>query len=136
MGMSAGGFCAPMLAMRHPDLYSISISFSGYFYVGAGGSTSAEPFGAGYAYNLHSPAELAGKLATANRDKLYFIIDANKGQEFYGLAAENFQQILRQDGYKYLAIDSLYTHGWTQVRYDTPAALDAWAAQLVINGVW
>jgi dienelactone hydrolase len=137
MGMSAGGFCAPMLALRHPDLYSISISFSGYFYVGAGGSTSAEPFGAqGYAYNLHSPGALAVKLATQDRSKVFFVIVANKAQEFYGAAAENFEQTLRDTGYKYLAVDSLYTHGWTQVRYDTPAVLDAWAAQLVINGIW
>ena len=39
MGMSAGGFCAAMLAMRHPDVFSISISFSGYFWAGAAGTS-------------------------------------------------------------------------------------------------
>jgi enterochelin esterase-like enzyme len=137
MGMSAGGFCAPMLALRHPDLYSISISFSGYFWVGAGGTTSAEPFGEqGYAYNLFSPAQLAVKLATQDKSRVYLVIVANKAQEFYGPAADQFEEILRQTGYKYLAVDSVYTHGWGQVRFDTPAVLDAFAAQLVINGIW
>jgi enterochelin esterase-like enzyme len=137
MGMSAGGFCAPMLALRHPDLFSISISFSGYFWAGAGGATSLEPFGdQTYAYALHSPVSLAAKMATEDRNRVYLVIIANKGQEFYASAADNFEKVLTEYGYKYLAIDSLYVHGWTQVRYDTPAALDAWAAQLVVNGNW
>ncbi len=31
VGYSAGGFCAPMLAVRHPDHYARAIAMSGYF---------------------------------------------------------------------------------------------------------
>jgi len=30
----------------------------------------------------------------------------------------------------------MFTHGWTQVRYETPGALKAWAAHMVVAGVW
>jgi len=67
---------------------------------------------------------------------MYFIIVAADNGDFYGVSARNFEDTLRTNGYKYYALASQYTHGWPQVRYDTPAVLDAWAAQLVINGIW
>ena len=135
MGMSAGGFCAPMLALRHPDVFRTSISFSGYFWAGASGGESAVPFGPD-GMNLHSPAWLAPNLQGYVRYQMYFIVVAADNGDFYGVSAKNFEDILRTNGYKYYALASLYTHGWPQVRNDTPAALDAWAAQLVINGIW
>ena len=135
MGMSAGGFCAPMLALRHPDVFRTSISFSGYFWVGAAGGESAIPFGPD-GMNSHSPAWLAPNLQGYVRYQMYFIIVAADNGDFYGVSARNFEDTLRTNGYKYYALASQYTHGWPQVRYDTPAVLDAWAAQLVINGIW
>ncbi len=134
MGMSAGGFCAPMLAIRHPDVFSVSISFSGYFWAGAAGPNAAFPFGS--TIEAHSPAQIAPKVPTVDRARTFFIIVADPTQEFYGSGAAAFEQILKTSGYKYLNIDSLYTHGWPQVRYETPGVLAAWGAQLVINGIW
>ena len=134
MGMSAGGFCAPMLALRHPDVWSVSISFSGYFWAGAAGSNSAYPFGNTAA--AHSPALLVPTIPAADRARTFFIIVACPAQDFYGPGAVNFEQILKSNGFKYLNVDSPYTHGWPQVRYEAPGALQAWAAQLVNNGVW
>jgi S-formylglutathione hydrolase FrmB len=31
MGVSTGGWCATMLSMRHPDLYSAAVSIAGYY---------------------------------------------------------------------------------------------------------
>ena len=135
MGMSAGGFCAPMLALRHPDVFRTSISFSGYFWAGAAGSDSALVFGPD-GLNSHSPAWLAPNLQGYVRYQMYFIVVAADNGDFYGVSAKNFEDTLRTNGYKYYAIPSLYTHGWPQVRYDTPAVLQAWGAQLVLNGVW
>jgi S-formylglutathione hydrolase FrmB len=134
MGMSAGGFCAAMLALRHPDVFGVSISFSGYFTSGAGGPSSAKPFGS--SLDAHSPALLAPKLAAEAVLKPYFIIVANPYQDFYGPHATNFEKILQTNGYRYYAINSVYTHGWPQVRYETPPALVAWGAQLVNSGIW
>jgi enterochelin esterase-like enzyme len=135
MGMSAGGFCAPMLALRHPDVFHISISFSGYFWAGAAGPDSALVFGP-EGLNSHSPEWLAPNLQGYVRYQMYFIVVAADNGDFYGVSAKNFETTLRTNGYKYYALASLYTHGWPQVRYDTPAVLQAWGAQLVLNGVW
>ena len=135
MGMSTGGFCAPMLALRHPDVFGTSISFSGYFFAGAAGPNSAWPFGNQAGLNAHSPALLAPKF-TGNRSKLYFIVIAKPDQGFYGPAAAQFDGILKQSGFDYLAVASQYTHGWPQVRNETPGALDAWAARLVEARLW
>jgi enterochelin esterase-like enzyme len=136
MGMSAGGFCAAMLALRHPDIFSISISFSGYYWAGAAGTSSALPFGGAAGLKSHSPALLAAEIPGADRSKLYFVVIADAAQQFYGPQAAAFEKILKADGYKYLAVNSPDTHGWPQVRYETPGALRAWAARLVINGIW
>jgi enterochelin esterase-like enzyme len=134
MGMSMGGFCAAMLALRHPDVFGISISFSGYYTAGAGGPASMKPFGT----NLDdfSPALLAPARAAEDASKLYFIIVVNPYQSFYGPHATNFEKILLDNGYKYLSINSDYTHGWGQVRNETPPAMKAWGSQLVLNGIW
>jgi S-formylglutathione hydrolase FrmB len=136
MGMSAGGFCAPMLALRHPDVFSISISFSGYFWAGTAGASSATPFGSTAGLNAHSPALLAPQIPVTERSKLYFVVIADVGQQFYGPQAAAFEKILTADGYEDLARNSPYTHGWEQVRYETPGALQAWGARLVVNGIW
>ena len=142
MGMSAGGFCAPMLALRHPDVFSVSISFSGYYWAGAGGAPTAKPFGT--EINEHSPIWLAPRVPAADRSKLYFVIVACENQtppacpkqEFYLWHAWQFQLALQAAGIRFLNVDSPFTHGWGQVRYETPTVLDAWAAQLVISGIW
>ncbi len=136
MGMSAGGFCAAMLTLRHPDVFSTSISFSGYFWVGAAGPSTATPFGSAAGVEAHSPALLAPVEAGTQRSRLFFVIIANITQDFYGLEASSFEKILSANGYKHLDVDSTYTHGWPQVRNETPGALEAWGAQLVLNGIW
>ena len=142
MGMSAGGFCAPMIALRHRDVFSVSISFSGYFWAGAGGAPTAKPFGD--EINEHSPIWLAPRTPPADRSKMYFIIVACENQtppacprqQFYLWHAWQFQLSLQAAGIKFLNVDSPYTHGWGQVRYETPTVLGAWAARMVITGVW
>ncbi|MFI5258195.1 MAG: alpha/beta hydrolase [Candidatus Limnocylindrales bacterium] len=136
MGMSAGGFCATMLEMRHPDVFGISISFSGYFWAGAAGTSSALPFGNAEGINSHSPAVLAPQIPAKERPRMYFDVIACMGQKFYGPEAQSFEKILKANGFPYLAVSSPYTHGWSQVRYETPGAMADWGARLVINGIW
>jgi enterochelin esterase-like enzyme len=144
MGMSAGGFCAPMLTLRHPDVFSISISFSGYFTAGASGPTAQKPFGDAAGIQSHSPLVLAGQTRDAYRSTLYFVVIACQSpvlgacpkQEFYASHAYIFEKALKANRISYLNVDSPYTHGWGQVRYETPGALRAWGARLVVNGIW
>jgi len=144
MGMSAGGFCAPMLVLRHPDVFGISISFSGYFTAGASGPTAQKPFGDAAGIQSHSPVVLAGQTPGAYRSTMYFVVIACQSQvlgacpkqEFYASHAYYFEKVLKANGISYLNVDSPYTHGWGQVRYETPGALRAWGARLVVNGIW
>ncbi len=133
MGMSAGGFCAAMLALRHPDVFGTSISFSGYYEAGSANSNSARPFVTPAALAAYSPARLISTLAPQVRVSLYLVVVADPSQPFYGPEAANFEQLLKADGYRYKAIDSAYTHGWPQVRNEFPAVAADWGARLVAN---
>ncbi len=136
MGMSAGGFCAAMLGLRHRDVFGTAISFSGYYYAGTSGPNARRPFGSQADLDAHSPILLAPKVPASERAGLYFVVVANLPQGFYGPAAYQFEQVLKSSGFPLLEVDSMFTHGWTQVRYETPGALKAWAAHMVVAGVW
>lgn len=136
MGMSSGGFCAAMLAARHPDVYSSAISFSGYFSAGLGSSSARLPYGTQANMDATSPVLLVPRLSDEQKARLYFIIDAAPTQGFYGPQAQSFEQILAANHIGFDAIKSGWLHGWTQVRQDFPAAVEAWAARLVVDGLW
>ena len=136
MGMSEGGFCAAMLALRHPEIYSVSISFSGYFWAGANGRASARPYSSQADVNAHSPVLLAPQIPSEIRSRMYFIVIAHSAQPFFGLQATYFEKALGAAGYRYLAINSPDGHGWTEVTHETPNALIAWGEQLAMTGFW
>ena len=136
MGMSEGGFCAPMLALRHPEIYSVSISFSGYYWAGATGRASARPYSNQADVNAHSPVLLAPQIPSDVRSGMYFIVIAHSAQAFYGPQATSFEGALRAAGYRYLAVNSPDGHSWTQVQHETPGALVAWGEQLASTGFW
>jgi S-formylglutathione hydrolase FrmB len=137
MGMSQGGYCAPILALHHSDVFGTSISFSGYFHAGVAGPSSVRPFGGNrQALDAASPAVVAGKLASPTRSNLYFIVIAQPGQALYGPEADEFNRLLTVDGYPHLAIAAAEPHGWVQVRQDLAPALAAWTARLAATGVF
>lgn len=137
MGMSAGGFCSAMLLTRHPDVYSTAISFSGYFYAGNGSASASAPYGGSQAaMDAVSPAYQVSYLTDAQKARLYYIVIAQPAQYFYATQAQLFEKILKENNVAYDKVDSLYEHSWTQVRNDFPTAVQAWAARLVVDGVW
>ena len=136
MGMSEGGFCAAMLATRHPDIFSVSISFSGYYWAGTPAPDAMVPYGANQALlDAYSPALLVPRIPQVERANMYFIVVANWSQDYFGPQATAFDKILAADGYAFLAVNSPYPHGWAEVRTEAPGALAAWGARLVISGV-
>lgn len=136
MGMSEGGFCSAMLALRHPEVYSVSISFSGYFWAGTPSDASTRPYGNQADLDAHSPALLAPQIPVSLRSKMYFIVVADHGQEFFGPQALDFDKVLAANGYRYLAVNSPDGHGWDEVQLETPNALAVWGAEMVISGIW
>jgi enterochelin esterase-like enzyme len=136
MGLSEGGFCATMLAMRHPDIFSVDIAFSGYYWAGTPSAAAALPYGGQASLiDAYSPALLAPQIADQYRSSLYFVLVSQASQVYFGPQFTNFEKILEANGFDYLAIDSTYPHGWAQVENGAPAALTAWGAQLEISGV-
>jgi enterochelin esterase-like enzyme len=137
MGQSAGGFCAAMLLARHPSVFSTSISFSGYFYAGIGSSTASHPYSDSQAeMDKVSPALLATDFPSEQKASSFFIIVAAPAQDFYGAQAENFDKILTANHIGHDWVKSIWTHSWTEVRNEFPTAVAAWAARMVVDGVW
>lgn len=136
-GMSEGGYCAAILALRHYTVFGTSISFSGYFQAGAAGINSAAPFGGNKALlAAYSPTTVAGQLDAAARARLYFILVVKPDQPEYGAQAAAFEKDLATDGYRYDVIVSSEPHGWPQVRDNFPIAVEAWSARMVATGVF
>jgi enterochelin esterase-like enzyme len=137
MGMSQGGFCAANLMLRHPNLFSAAISFSGYFHAGAPGGNSLLPFGGDQALmDQFSPDLLAGQLDLETRQELFFVLVAQPAQALYGPEAARFDELLSSEGYKHIKIDDSNPHGWVQVRSTFPTVMAAWAGHLVEQGVF
>ena len=137
MGQSAGGFCAAMLLSRHPDVFSSSISFSGYFYAGIGSSTASHPYSDSQAeMDKVSPALLVTNFSNEEKGSSFFIVIAAPAQDFYGAQAENFDKILTANHIGHDWVKSIWTHSWTEVRNEFPTAVEAWAVRMVIDGVW
>ena len=135
-GFSEGGYCAAILALRHPDVFGTSIPFSGYYWAGEGNSTSTIPFGNDpLLLDDASPMVVATRLAPPDRAKLYFVVIADPTQPLYGPEADAFEHLLSVEGYHYVALQADMPHGWEQVRQLLPSALEAWAAHLVNAGV-
>jgi enterochelin esterase-like enzyme len=131
MGMSQGGYCAAILALRHPDVFAMAISFSGYFEAGVFGTTARTIFGGDNALlAAASPILVAPRLAPAARASLAFIVVSEPTQPLYGDQAAQFDQVLQTGGYPYIPISSSAGHGWTQVRHELPAVLQDWASRL------
>jgi S-formylglutathione hydrolase FrmB len=137
MGMSQGGYCAAVLAMRHPSTFGAIVSFSGYFTAGSGTATAKLPFGGNAnLIALGSPSWIASNTSVADRSGLYFVLVAQTGQAFYGPEATKFAAILDQAGYGYDLVDAADPHGWPQVRTEFERALVLLATNQAGRGVF
>ena len=136
MGMSEGGFCAAMLTTRHPDIFSTSISFSGYYWAGTPAPDALVPYNDNQALlDEYSPALLVTQIPAAERASMYFEVVANWSQDYFGPQATAFDAILSANGYAFRPVNSPYPHGWPEVQTEAPDALAAWGARLVATGV-
>jgi hypothetical protein len=130
-GFSEGGYCAAILALRHPTVFGTSIPFSAYFFAGEGNPESGRPFaGSPSALAEASPMILASQLTAAERAMLYFIVIAQPSQPLYGTEATEFERLLLAENYQFVGLNAGVPHGWDQVRGELPAALEAWAVHM------
>ena len=135
-GMSQGGYCAAILALRHPDVFATSVPFSGYFRAGVADGNAKAPFGGdANALAAASPMVVAAGLPPSVRAGLLFIVVARPADPFFGKEATDFENLLTAQGYRLVALQDRVGHGWTQVREQFMPALQAWSAFLVTAGV-
>ncbi len=138
-GFSQGGFCAPMLLLRHPDIYRQAIALSGYFQAGVRSGVTPNawrPFGADAAAIAdHSPLVLAGTVPAAVRPSLFLVVSADPRERLYGPQYQRFAAVLAADGYRFLLLPSALGHSWPGVRATLPPALRAVEARWAALGV-
>ncbi len=136
-GFSQAGYCAAILALRHPTVFGTAIPISAYYWAGDGEAGSRLPFGGDLAaLAAASPIIAAAKLPAADCARLFFIVVAQPSQPFFGTQATEFEHLLAFKGYSFVALDARIPHGWDQVREMLPLALEAWAGHLVAAGVF
>ena len=112
-GVSAGGFGAVNIAIRHPDLFRWAGSYSGYF------TARPEVFGSGSLAQANSPDLTAPKLSTGQRLPLYIGV-GDTDTEFLS-ANHDF-------------VAELATMGWTPVQSEVVTGghgWEAWRAEMV-----
>jgi len=137
LGASQGGYCAPALASRHPDVFSTSISFSGYYHAGLLGPPSSIPFGTDKDFiDAGSPDVLLTRMSPAVRQTQYYIVIAKLDQALYGPEASRFATVLFSLDVPHELFDSTTPHGWTQMKREFQRAMEAWGTRLVLTGVF
>jgi S-formylglutathione hydrolase FrmB len=137
MGMSEGGYCAAILILHHPDVFGSAISFSGYFAAGVGSASAPIPFGNNQTLlNNDSPTYVAARLDPDVRPNIYYVIVAQRSQEFYGSGASDFAKVLDHAGIAYSFINADDPHGWPQVRNTFSQALTLVGMRMAESGVF
>jgi enterochelin esterase-like enzyme len=140
MGFSQGGYCATMLMLRHPTLFSSAISFSGYYQAGIRSSETPNawrPFnGDPTVEAAWSPLKLAGQVAAAQRKDLFLILEADPSEGFFGPQYNQMIAAARAAGIGLALFPSSLGHGWIAPRGLLPGVLVALAERQVSLGVF
>jgi enterochelin esterase-like enzyme len=140
MGFSQGGYCAPMLTLRHPEVFGSSISFSGYFQAGIRSGQTPNAWlpyhGNPAAEAAVSPLLTAGRVAMSLRTTLFFEISAGPTQPFYGPQYTAFARTLAGSGIPFALFPTPLGHAWSAVRLQLPAILETLAARQAELGVF
>jgi enterochelin esterase-like enzyme len=125
-GFSEGAFCSANIMLRHPDVFGVEVSMSGYFTAGSVGASAKAPFGGNAAViAANSPSLVALKIPEDERANLYFILFVQTSQVFYGGQTSDFAKLLKDNGYPHEVNESDQPHGWIQTRQELQRALVA-----------
>lgn len=140
MGFSTGGYCAAMLALKHPDLFSTAISFSGYYQAGIisnqtlngwrifGGNANAEA--------PYTSLRLAGLLSPAQRRAAFLVLEANPNEAFYGPQYAAMVAAAHAAGISVAEYPSALGHSWNAERVLMPQVLVTLAQRQNALGVF
>jgi enterochelin esterase-like enzyme len=140
VGFSQGGYCGPMLLLRHPDLFASAIAFSGYYEAGirdAAAPNAWRPFANDRALiAATSPLSIVQKVAPSLRRQLFVVLSANPNEVFYGPQYHAFVAVLQAAGVPTGLMPTNRGHAWAAVRGQLPTALQLVAAHQAAEGVF
>ena len=140
LGFSAGGYCAAAAIAHHPDVFAISMIFSGYFEAGIQSSTTptaGRPFNDDPTLEARvSPINVLPKLPAAQRSSLFLTFSADPANRFYGDQITEFANSLTASGVPIAILPTPLGHSWAAVREQLPDVLTLLAARQVTLGVF
>jgi enterochelin esterase-like enzyme len=131
LGLSSGGFAAVNLGTRHPDLFSVLASLSGYFRAASDPRAVRAVLGndAG-AWAANSPADHLAAVPPAQRPHIYVNIGRSDPMR---RESEAFARQLEALGFDHTLREMRGTHGWSYWRRSLPDAL-AWVGARLAKG--
>ncbi|HYK95638.1 MAG TPA: alpha/beta hydrolase-fold protein [Candidatus Dormibacteraeota bacterium] len=140
MGFSQGGYCAPMLTLRHPDVFSTAIAFSGYFQAGVRSSETPNawrPYGGNQsAENQVSPLLRVLDFSNHRGASLFFELSADTHEAFFGPQVRAFTAALQGSGIPFVVFPTHLGHAWAAVRAQIAVVLETLAQRQSALGVF
>jgi len=140
MGFSQGGYCAPMLTVRHPDVFGSAVAFSGYFQAGvkSGETPNAwRPYGGNPTLEAQaSPVDGVADLTPQQCGSLFFELSANTGETFFGPQVRAFATVLQRTGTPFALFPTPLGHAWAAVRAQLATVLETLAERETALGVF
>ncbi|MHB8958651.1 MAG: alpha/beta hydrolase [Candidatus Limnocylindrales bacterium] len=140
VGFSQGGFCASMLALRHPNVFSTAGAISGYYQAGIRNGQTANawmPFGGKASLEAaYSPLRLVGQLTPAQRAAMLLVLEADPAQPFYGPQYQAMIAAAHRAGVAVLPVAMPVYHSWAAVRQVLPRMLRSIGAHEAALGVF
>lgn len=117
-GVSSGGYCAPALALRHPDLFYGAVAMGGYDVPQLGGLAHADPA-------VRSQATISRMVLTASTPARLYVAASPADTDSVGLAQDVSAAARPGDR---IAVDSSVSggHSWAVWSQQLPGALRWW----------
>jgi enterochelin esterase-like enzyme len=140
LGFSQGGYCAPMLLLRHPHVVSSAVALSGYYQSAIRSAQTPNawrPFGGDAGLiAATSPLTAAGAVPANLRPSLFVVLSGDPSEAFYGPQYRAFSAALASAGIPSALLPIAGGHSWPAVRTVLPIALRTLAAREVATGVF
>jgi enterochelin esterase-like enzyme len=132
VGVSSGGFAALNLGVRHPDMFGVLASHSGYFWAASDPRAVRTVLGnSSGTWEANSPADHLAALPPSERPRVYLNVgrsDPMRGE------SEVFARLLQRLGIDHALHETRGTHSWPYWRRNLPDSL-AWVSSRLRSGV-
>jgi enterochelin esterase-like enzyme len=139
-GFSAGGYCSAAILAHHPDVFGSAIVLSGYFVSGIHSGTTPNawrPFNNDPAIiDAVSPMTVIPRLPAALSARLFYVMEADPSQGFYGPQMAKFAAVLQSAGVPMAIFPTPLGHSWAAARRIVPTMLELVAGRMVNLGVF